>query len=109
MLNFTRQEQQVILFLVIVALAGMGINFLIKVNSKVVTLAVISQEIGKIDINRADKELLISVSGIGPKLAQRIIEYRNKQGGFGELGELKNIKGISEYKYEKIKDCLFIK
>jgi len=109
MFNFTRQEQQVILFLVIVALAGMGVNFLIKANSKVIALAVISQEIGKININRADKELLISVSGIGPKLAQRIIEYRNKQGGFGELEELKNIKGISEYKYEKIKEYLFIK
>jgi len=109
MLSLTRQEQQVILFLLVVALVGIGINFLIKVNSKVITLAVISQDMGKININCADKELLMDVSGIGQKLAQRIIEYRNKQGGFEELEELKNIKGINKYKYEKIKDRLFVK
>jgi len=109
MFNLTRQERQVILFLITVALTGTGINFLVKINSGVNLITRICQDIGKIELNSADKDLLISVSGIGGKLGQRIIEYREEEGGFKELEELKNVKGISGYKYEKIKDSFYLK
>jgi len=109
MFNLTRQERQVILFLITVALTGTGIDFLVKINSGVNPIARIYEDIGKIELNSADKDLLMSVSGIGGKLGQRIIEYREKEGGFKELEELKNVKGISEYKYEKIIDSLYVK
>lgn len=108
MLGLTRQERQVILFLITIALMGMGINFLAKRYSQVKAIACINQDISKIDLNKADKETLIGIPGIGEKLAQAIIDYRNQQVGFKDIEELKNIKGISEYKYEKLKDSLFI-
>ena len=108
MFGFTRQERQVILFLITVALVGMGVSFLAKRYSQVKAIACINQDIGKIDLNKADKETLIGIPGIGEKLAQRIIDYRNQQAGFKDAEELKNIKGISDYKYEKLKDLLFI-
>ena len=109
MLSLTRQERQAILFLITVALVGIGINFLYKKYDKVQVIAGLYRDIGKIDLNTTDKALLKSISGIGETLAQRIIEYGNKQGGFKEIEELKNIKGITNCKYEKLKDSFIIK
>lgn len=109
MLNLSRQEQRVILFLAIVALAGIGINFLTKNFSSVKVIAYLNQDIGKIDLNQADKATLMSVSGIGEKIAQRILEYRNQEGGFQDIVELARIKGLAKSKYEKIKDQFVIR
>ncbi len=109
MLNLSKQERQVILFLATVALAGMGINFLIKNFSSNKVIACLSRDVSKIDLNQADKNTLMSVRGIGEKLARRILEYRNQQERFYSPEELKRIKGITNYKYEKIKDEFLIR
>jgi len=109
MFSLTRQERQVILFLIAAALIGMGIDFLCKINSDKQIIAHITEDLAKIDLNSADKDLLMSVSGIGTKIAERITEYRKQQGAFQDLAELKNIKGITGYRYEKIKDYFTIK
>ncbi|MFA5144742.1 MAG: helix-hairpin-helix domain-containing protein [Candidatus Omnitrophota bacterium] len=109
MFNLTREERRVVLFLAALALAGLGIDFLAKQYSPVRAIARFSQDIGKIDLNSADKDLLMSIPGIGEKLARRIIEYREKQTSFTSLEELKNIKGIPESKCGKMKDYLTIK
>lgn len=108
MLSLTRQERQVVLFLISVALTGAGIDFFVKRYSPVKTMANFSRDIGKINLNTADRDLLINIPGIGEKLAQRILEYRNKNSSFGDIEELRNIKGITAYRYEKIKDYLVV-
>ena len=62
----------------------------------------------RIDINSASIEELQELPGIGPKIAQRIIEYRKKYGCFKYLEELKKVKGIGEKKFEKIKPLIYI-
>ncbi len=94
----------VILFLITVALLGLGANLLSKHYSQIRIIDYINQDFGKININQANKEELICLIGIGEKLAQRIIEYRQDNGRFFDIVELKNIKGIGDYKYRKIKD-----
>jgi competence ComEA-like helix-hairpin-helix protein len=109
MLNLTKDERRAIFFLLIVGFIGAGINILIKFNTPVKILSCYVQDIGKVNLNSADKSLLSSIPGIGDKLSQRIIEYRQVSGGFKEVGELRNIKGITDYKYEKIKDSFKIR
>ncbi len=58
----------------------------------------------KLNINRASQEQLIYLPGIGPVLAQRIIEYRDEKGSFHDLSELREISGIGEIKFAGIRE-----
>lgn len=62
----------------------------------------------KININTASKEIFTSLSGIGDAKAQKIIEYRNENGLFKSIEDLKNISGISEKLFEQIKEFITI-
>ena len=61
----------------------------------------------KIFINNASKEELMTLPGIGEKTALKIIEYRQTQ-AFRSIEDIKNVKGIGDKKYEKIKDLIVI-
>ncbi len=63
----------------------------------------------KVNINTATQTELETLTGIGPSIANRIIEYREKNGKFKSVEELKNVSGIGEAKYESIKDSVSIK
>lgn len=60
------------------------------------------------NINTASSSELESLPGVGPKLAQRIIEYREKNGGFKKLEDLMNVQGIGEKNFLKLKSKLSI-
>lgn len=61
---------------------------------------------GKININTATKEELMTLPGIGESKADAIIAYREAQGKFQSTDELMNISGIKEGVYNKIKDLI---
>ena len=61
---------------------------------------------GKININTANAEELMQIPGIGESTAVNIIDYRNKNGDFKTLDQLKEVQGVGEKKYEKMKDML---
>jgi competence protein ComEA len=63
---------------------------------------------GTVDINIATKEQLMSLSGIGPVKAEAIIEYREKNGRFKKIEDIKKVKGIGEKTYDNIKDRITI-
>lgn len=58
----------------------------------------------KISLNSASKDELMTLSGIGESKALLIIEYREKNGPFKSIEELKNISGIGDSLFEKIKE-----
>lgn len=59
---------------------------------------------GKISINDSDISKLKEIPGIGEVKANSIISYREKNNGFKSIEELKNVDGIGEKTFEKIKD-----
>lgn len=61
---------------------------------------------GAVDINRADKNELMSVSGIGEVKANEILEYRKKHTCFKNIQELKEVKGFGDKFLEKNKKNL---
>lgn len=58
----------------------------------------------KININSANKDTLMTLTGIGEAKAEAIIQYREKNGGFESIEELKQIEGIKDGVFNKIKD-----
>ncbi|WP_294133914.1 helix-hairpin-helix domain-containing protein [uncultured Clostridium sp.] len=61
---------------------------------------------GKISINDSDLSKLKEIPGIGEVKANSIISYREKNNGFKSIEELKNVDGIGEKTFEKIKDSI---
>lgn len=61
---------------------------------------------GKININTATQTELETLSGIGPSTAQKIIDYRNTNGDFENIEDIKNVPGIGDAKFESIKDSI---
>jgi len=109
MLNLTSDERKAVLFVAFVFLSGLGINFAIKQLSPQKTISSFLLDLGKINLNTADKKLLMSMPGIGDKLSQRIIDYRVLKNGFNSIEELRGIDGIIDTKFEKIKDLVIVK
>jgi len=107
--DFTRQEQQVVIFLSILALVGLGISFFKKVNSPFREIISCDNRLYKIDLNQVTEGDLLSLQLFSPKLASQIIACRDSRGGFHTIEELREIKGIGKVRYEKIKDLFFIK
>ncbi|MBR4260482.1 MAG: helix-hairpin-helix domain-containing protein [Clostridia bacterium] len=64
---------------------------------------------GKVNINTANQTELETLSGIGPSLAAKIIEHREKNGKFKSVEELKNVSGIGDAKFEGIRKQVVIK
>lgn len=62
----------------------------------------------KININKADENEFQNLPGIGPAKATAIIEYRNSSGPFKAIEELKNISGIGDKTFEKLKDLVVV-
>jgi competence protein ComEA len=62
----------------------------------------------KVNINLAAQRELEELPGIGPTLAERIVAYREKKGGFKSVDELKQVSGIGDKKFEEISDLIEI-
>jgi competence ComEA-like helix-hairpin-helix protein len=108
MFSLTPDERKVVLFLITVALIGLGIKFTIKINSGLKKFITVEANIAKLNINQVSLEDLLQSQCVSAQIAKRIIQYRNTQGSFQNLEELKEIKGIGDYRYEKLKELFFI-
>lgn len=70
---------------------------------KVVTAAT-----APVDLNAATAADLQKLPGVGPAMAERILEYRQKNGGFKKIEELMNIRGIGEKNFLKLKALITV-
>jgi competence protein ComEA len=63
---------------------------------------------GPLDLNRASAEELQALPGIGPVLAQRVVEYRSSAGGFRRVEDLRQVKGIGAKKYDRVRTLVSV-
>ncbi|MBR1398200.1 MAG: helix-hairpin-helix domain-containing protein [Selenomonadaceae bacterium] len=61
-----------------------------------------------VNINTADADELDTLPGIGPAMAQRIIDYRQTHGSFKSIDEIQNVRGIGQKKFENLKSRITI-
>lgn len=63
---------------------------------------------GRVNLNRATQEELMTLPGIGASKAQDILDYRTQNGFFASVEEIMNVTGIKEGTFEKIKDSITV-
>jgi comEA protein len=128
---FTPQESKAVIFLVVILLLGSGVTLYkkyhpdfapelllrgewsreskVKVPAKSSTVKenenLIPSE-GKINLNTATLKELEFLPGIGKELGKRILDYRERQGGFSNIEELQKIKGIGPKTFDKLKNLV---
>lgn len=106
MFNFTTEEKQAIIFILVITLLGSICGFVVKKNGDVKKFVYSPNIYSKFNLNKASKAVLITLPYVGEKLAQKIIDYRQVYGNFSSLEELKNIKGLTAKRLERISNFI---
>lgn len=65
-----------------------------------------SSESGKIHLNSADTNELQKLDRVGAKTAQKIVDFRNENHGFKNIEEIKQVSGLGDKSYERLKDSV---
>ncbi len=119
MFSFNRKERFVLLGLTAALLIGGAVNLIerygdrdlpdfhvqkgaVPVPDNPAESATVEQETGPIDLNRASAGQLMRLPGIGPKIARRIVDDRNRRGPFTSVDELTRVKGIGQKTLERL-------
>lgn len=63
---------------------------------------------GRVNLNTATLAQLDALPGVGPVLAQRILDHRERHGGFRSVGDLRQVDGIGDARYEQLKDLVTV-
>jgi competence protein ComEA len=108
MFNFTAEERKVTVFLLCLALAGLILSQAVKINRRLSGMVYPQMQLAKLNLNKVNLKELGRVKVLPVKLAQKIIQYRSLHGEFGCLEELREVKGIGDVRFEKLKEIFFI-
>jgi competence protein ComEA len=62
----------------------------------------------QVDLNHADRAELLQLPGVGESLAARILDYRSKHNGFGQVEDLRKVRGVGPMTMEKLRPCVCV-
>jgi len=106
MFDLTTQERKALIFLLAAASIGFAFDLFSKSNPGLKSWASLRPGSKTVDLNSSGKKELMALPGIGEKLALRILEHRSENGNFTSIDELKEVKGITEYRYRRLCDLI---
>lgn len=124
MFTFNRNEQLVLLLLSVALLAGIVVSYLDRTNSDAVQDFDVKKSavpvpdiqeaphpkpLSPININTGTVKDFEKLPGIGPQIAQRIVDYRNQAGNFTQLKDLTKVSGIGPKTLERLRPQLTLK
>jgi competence ComEA-like helix-hairpin-helix protein len=104
MFFFTPHERRAVLFIAAFFFCGICLNIVFKLSPPLYQHLNVLDEPpahGKIDINQATYEELLTVPGLGPSTAARIIYARDEKGHFDSLDDLRKVKRFSQKMFER--------
>ncbi len=107
MFFLTPQERKFINVLVIVIAIGIAIQWGLRGRIPLVAYTHLVHLL-IINVNTANTDELQKLSGIGPVLAGRIVEYREQHGPFSSIDELRKVKGLTVKRLERIKEDIVL-
>lgn len=84
-------------------------EYIVKENGEGIVEDSKNSSSGRININKADTDQLCELPGVGESLASRIVTYREENGKFKSIEDLKNVSGIGEKKFESLKEYIVVK
>lgn len=96
------------LFAAIVVLGTIGVHAQDKPSRASRESKAVATAAAPVNLNTASAAQIATLPGVGPKAAQRIVEYRDKNGGFKKIEELMNVKGIGEKSFLKLKPLITV-
>jgi competence protein ComEA len=85
---------------------GLAVALALACSSGLALAAAKPAPAGKVSLNTASAQQLTELPGVGEKLAARIVEYRQKSGGFKSVQELMNVQGVGEKNLARIQPYL---
>ncbi len=107
MFDLTPQERKVVLFIIWVWLCGMGLELCLKKMPAAAPVCVLDRDFGRIGLNSADSRMLEQLPGVGEKLAARIIQLRARLRRFACVEELRQVRGLHQRTFDRIKDLVY--
>lgn len=108
MLDLTREERKVVLFLLTMAMAGTGLGYMQKKRLPPAKFFYIDEALLRVDLNKADINEILRTKAVPRSLAARIMDYRRDHGAFRTLEEVTKVKGVGACRYEKIKEFFYV-
>ena len=112
MFSLTNKERLVLLVLVLVFFCGNAFQYFIQTYPALNSMASLLDSDGllhKLDVNTASAEEFEALPYIGKYTAEQIVVYRDQNGAFTSLDQLKKVKGIKAKNFQKSEKYLFIK
>lgn len=122
MVDLTRIEKTILIFLIFAFITGLSINFYQKAQKNICLnvqsdqadilqekyAELVSAQHALININSLNIDELIALPGVGKQLADRIIRYHQEYGPFKKKEDIMQVKGMGEKKFEAIKDLIVV-
>lgn len=102
-----RMSQILVVVLMLVALVAVAANAATVTRHDEVTVA--TTHAGPVNINTADVKELMTLEGVGEKVAEKIVEYRVEHGPFHKPEEIRKVHGIGAGLWEKNRERIVVK